>query len=332
MPSYYITSGDLNAKISAETPYKACLIAFKQQIPPALKDKIIHKLNPITLINERGPGVVDIDTSAKTGELHFKAPFLSSSVATDFYIYYGNAGAAETNDDDLWSDYAMVQHFNEDPSGAAPQMIDSTVNNNDGTSGGTMLTGDLVAGKVGTGLDFDGTDDYIEVPYTITPAEATFSIWVEPHVYGTSYPDDRGAMGREYTWRIYQMTSSYLYFSVYNGSSKVTFNADSGEVPALDEWSQIVWTFNGGTDTAKIYLNGELVKEYTNASFPDALVNYNDKFYIGLGNSIGWYELDGLEDEVRFIEEIKDSDWIVTEYNNQFSSITFYSTSTTENL
>ena len=63
MPSYYITSGDLNAKISAETPYAACLIAFKQQIPPALKDKIIHKLNPITLINERGPGVVDIDTS-----------------------------------------------------------------------------------------------------------------------------------------------------------------------------------------------------------------------------------------------------------------------------
>ena len=63
MPAYYITSGDLNAKISAETPYEACLIAFKQQIPPALKDKIIHKLNPITIINEKGPEVVDINTS-----------------------------------------------------------------------------------------------------------------------------------------------------------------------------------------------------------------------------------------------------------------------------
>jgi hypothetical protein len=276
--------------------------------------------------------VVDIDTSAKTGELHFEAPFLSSSVATDFYIYYGNGSATETNDSDLWIDYAMVQHLNEDPSGSAPQMIDSTVNHRDGTSGGTMLTADLVPGTVGTALDFDGTDDYIEVPYTITPAEATFSLWVQPHAYGLAYPDTSGALAREYTWRFYQINSSAIYFSVYNGTDKVYFNTDPGETPALDEWSHVAWTFNGGTDEAKVYLNGELVKETTNAAFPDELVNYNNKMYIGLGNSPAWYELDGLADEVRFMEEIKDLDWIATEYNNQLSSITFYSTSTPDNL
>jgi nitrogen fixation protein len=43
------------------------------------------------------------------------------------YVYYGNAGAVETNDADTWNaDYGVVYHLKEDPAGTAPQAKDST--------------------------------------------------------------------------------------------------------------------------------------------------------------------------------------------------------------
>ena len=46
--------------------------------------------------------VVDVNTGAQTGELHFRADSLSSSSPTSFYIYYGNSGA---------SDYAVTATY-----------------------------------------------------------------------------------------------------------------------------------------------------------------------------------------------------------------------------
>jgi hypothetical protein len=89
------------------------------------------------------------------GEIHFKAAgTLSGSVDTDYYIYYGNAGASDYatsatyGAENVWSDYVAVWHNQEDPSGSAPQVLDSTANNQDFTSGGSMTSGDSVAGKL----------------------------------------------------------------------------------------------------------------------------------------------------------------------------------------
>ena len=65
----------------------------------------------------------------------------------------------------VWdSNFKAVYHMSQDPDGDASDAIkDSTPNVNHGTPGGTMLTEDLVDSQVGKGLDFDGTDDYIDV-------------------------------------------------------------------------------------------------------------------------------------------------------------------------
>ena len=57
--------------------------------------------------------LVSINTVAHTGELYFRAPTLSSSSDTDFYIYYGNSSANESNDASVWSNYVGVWHLNE---------------------------------------------------------------------------------------------------------------------------------------------------------------------------------------------------------------------------
>ncbi|MCK5413627.1 MAG: DUF2341 domain-containing protein, partial [Candidatus Pacebacteria bacterium] len=102
-----------------------------------------------------------------TGEIQtwVKIPTLSSSADTVIYMYYGNASIANQWDtNSVWdTNHKMVQHLQEDPSGSAPQMTDSTSNSNDGTSSGTMTTGDQVTGKIDGSLNFDGTDDKITV-------------------------------------------------------------------------------------------------------------------------------------------------------------------------
>ena len=64
----------------------------------------------------------------------------------------------------VWdNNYQGVWHLREDPSGSAPQIADSTSNNNDGTMNGGMTTTDQVAGQIDGSLDFDGSSDWFNL-------------------------------------------------------------------------------------------------------------------------------------------------------------------------
>ena len=96
---------------------------------------------------------------------------ISSTADTDFYMYYDSSlndnfayigDINSTPGESVWdSNFEGVWHLSQDPSGSAPQELDSTANSRDLTSQGTMLTADLVISKIGLGLDFEGTDDYL---------------------------------------------------------------------------------------------------------------------------------------------------------------------------
>ena len=101
-----------------------------------------------------------------------KVPTIASGVDTDLYLYYDsthttNSGyvgdTGETPAQNVWdSSFKGVWHMSQDPAGDVADAIkDSTSNGNDGTPAGTMLTEDLVDGKVGKALDFDGDNDFI---------------------------------------------------------------------------------------------------------------------------------------------------------------------------
>ena len=62
----------------------------------------------------------------------------------------------------VWDEnFSAVYHMAQDPSGGADCILDSTSNENHGTPGGSMTSGDLVDGGFGKAIDFDGSDDYI---------------------------------------------------------------------------------------------------------------------------------------------------------------------------
>ena len=124
------------------------------------------------VLQENGYDIIFVDTNNSTlldfeieswnpanGELQaWVLVDVSSDDNKVIYMYYGKSDAIDESDAaGVWdANFVMVQHMQEDPSGSAPQMIDSTVNNNDGTSAGTMTAGDQVAGQIDGSLDFDG--------------------------------------------------------------------------------------------------------------------------------------------------------------------------------
>lgn len=111
------------------------------------------------------------DNGANKAELWIIVPSVSSSVDTVLYFYYGPTVPDNTSfvgligeapAQQVWdSNFVMVYHMNQDPSGGSGAIKDSTSNVNNGTSAGSMIAADLLDGQIGKGLDFDGVDDYL---------------------------------------------------------------------------------------------------------------------------------------------------------------------------
>lgn len=271
---------------------------------------------------------IDNDPANGVSEIWVKIPSISSNSNTTFYIWYHKSGESQPAIDstygaeNVWdSNYKLVQHMNEDPSGSAPQMIDSTSNDNDGTSSGTMLTGDLVAGKIGNGLDFDGSDDYISIPAAASGSLDDLGIiTVEILFYATAI--DSCVLNR------------YLGFSASDIQMWVTLDTSPNKIrflsgPSLyaeivfSQWSSCIASLDSNTE--KMYDDSVLVQTAT----PSVTANSNNEPWLigtdadatGGGNLGNWF--DGVIDEIRISNIVRSGDWIKTGFNNQDSPSTF---------
>ena len=138
------------------------------------------------------------DYDPVTGVIYFwvKVPLLYKTGSTHgsntFYVYFGSPGPSVTHDAAwqklTWSgvtattgiNYSGVWHLNEDPSGAAPQFADATVNNNNlsnaGSSGSVTQN---ASSQIGNGITLVGTSviDLGAVKVPISDANQSLSIW-----------------------------------------------------------------------------------------------------------------------------------------------------------
>lgn len=110
------------------------------------------------------------DWSNEQAWLWTKVPTLASGVDTDLYLYYDSTkddnidyigDTGDTPAQNVWDDnFKLVCHMAQDPSGGVGCILDSTVNVNNGTPG-SMVSNDLVDGKIGKALTFDGVSTTI---------------------------------------------------------------------------------------------------------------------------------------------------------------------------
>ena len=276
--------------------------------------------------------VVSCDTGGTTGELHFLAPSLSSSLNTDFYIYFGNSSASDYaatatyGRNAVWTSYVGVWHLEAATTGAAPQFVDSTGNGHGGTVNGTASAGDSVAGILGNCISFNGTSGpWIQTSALVTGSGSrTIAAWIKSlNNTGGSSPTiaamGSSANGTRYSVRVDNVAGSALRTEVAGGYNY-------GTTDLYNSWHHVASVLPaGGTDVTAVnhYIDGTL--DAVGASSSQA-INTGSGTGLSIGNDaiLGSRQFYGTIDEVRLSATDFSQSRITTEYNNQSSPTTFF--------
>ncbi|MCH7559369.1 MAG: LamG domain-containing protein [Planctomycetes bacterium] len=166
---------------------------------------------------------------------------------------------------------------------------------------GTLTNGaQWTTGNLGGAVSFDGTDDYVSVPYSpaLNPADSfTISVWAMAASGGTGYRSPissrDGSPSEGYI--IYATPSDIWQFWTGPG-----WHSISGPSVRLDSWVHLTAVFSAGTK--RFYVDGILAGEATGVTY-----NMNDRqvLLIGAGaneNVNHNYFFEGSVDEVRLYD------------------------------
>ncbi|MHA2245220.1 MAG: DUF2341 domain-containing protein, partial [Candidatus Hodarchaeales archaeon] len=244
-----------------------------------------------------------------------KVPLLFSSEDTVISMYYSDINTNQlTNQEhpeDVWdSNYLGVWHLSEDPTGT---IYDSTSNNNDAISYGSMASNDQVSGQISGSLDFDGTDDYISWTTAMSRTTGTYSWWM----YANSVTGERNYIANgAYRERISLWDD---VVKIETDTDDEYFEFDQSSISA-NTWTHIVFVRSG--DVGNIYINGYNVQQVTETGADFLTVSC-----IG-GTSDATRMVDGIIDEVHISSTASSADRILAEFENQESPNTFYSVGT----
>jgi hypothetical protein len=245
---------------------------------------------------------------------------VSHSSDTVFYVGYGNSsilsfqggatGAA-------WNaNYQGVWHL---PNGSTLTANDSTSNANNGTINGPTAT----TGYIDGGANFAGGTDELNMAHAsglaITGA-ATLSTWVNI----TTYNSPMVLIGKwgdnPYGFSILTIgTSLYAVIGTSGGTANITAIYT---FPNTGVWHYVHAVYTPST-SVQLYIDGVNVVTNT-SSIPSTMSDSSSHdFKMGRGTANA-YPFIGKLDEGRILTIALSADWILTEYNNQFSPATFY--------
>jgi hypothetical protein len=257
-------------------------------------------------------------------------PSLTSTTDKIFYMYYGNPESnSQQNQEATWnSNYLAVWHLNNNPTGL---ILDSSTNKNNGDPQGGMTASDLVDGKTGLCLDFDGVDDSISFEeFTDTQDMGTCVAWVQTTM------DDIGAVWAETQ---YDSLKPYIVCGKYYDDvlwfARDVYGLDSnfqGRKPIGmndGQWHQVVWVSNGEENGNMFFFDGEPISlTWQDNQDPDGIWFNDQETDTHSIAAFGRYDLDypwdGFLDEIRLMNIPTSAEMVATEYANQNNPSSFY--------
>jgi len=205
--------------------------------------------------------------------------------------------------------------------GMGTQVGDMSGNGNHGQMHNMDPATDWVQGKYGKALDFDGTDDYVEIGNnsSLEPAdEISVSLWLKrPDVeqadyakfvwYGQASSSPWGAYGIEQNMDY----EDRMRFHVAVDGSSDDVNSNEGSI-IPNKWHHVVGTYDGAK--LEIYVDGAWQNTTNNSG---SITSYDDTFGLGVGdsyNQTGGYN--GQIDEVRIYNRALSESEIQTLYES----------------
>jgi len=253
--------------------------------------------------------------NATTGEVNFwvRVPSLSNSTDTEIFIYFGDPTvAADQSSTSTWdANYAGVWHMD-------ATLEDGTSNNQDGTNSGTTD----VEGFIARGRNFDGVNDQVIVPHVasssldITGNQVTLEAWVKAPANTNDTPFLIKAPATNFERYMLGIDGATNQVNTRVTTSGGHFRDDSGPIN-VDDWTHVVFVYDGslGANPRKfLYVNGTQIDTY-NAN--GNILTTTSDMVMGKRFDNRWFE--GDLDELRVSDNVRSSDWICTEFNNQDS-------------
>jgi hypothetical protein len=235
-------------------------------------------------------------------------------------MYWGNSSAEDSSNAQAVFEtshgFGGVWHMNDDPAGdAADAVKDITANGFHGTPVGAMTSADLVDGIVGQSIDFDGSDDHLDLG--TMDADLTggvtlcgwmnydgFNWWSRLMDCGLGASDNVFFIGN-------RAASDDARWENWGPSSGGTVDVD--DVFIQDAWVHVCGTI-GADGAMEFYKNGESVGSVNGAN-PGNVAR--SSCYIGKSNWGGDQAYDGQTDEVRLSTVARSADWIALNYATQ---------------
>ena len=183
----------------------------------------------------------------------------------------------------------LIAHYKFDET-SGTTAADSSGNGNTGTLNGMTGT-EWTTGKVGGALDFDGSNDYVDLGTSLANnlGDVTFAAWIYREGSNGTYGE---IFANEFL----------VSFSIKNSSSKLHLNfghgtgwgskTESNSAIPMNQWVHVAAT-RSGSDT-KVYVDGVLERTGSNS-----LTGSNSKA-LGIGRKPTSGIFNGLIDEVRY--------------------------------
>jgi len=268
--------------------------------------------------------LVSIDTTEKTGELHFKTD-LSTTTDGVYFIYYDNPSAvtyspqATYGAENVWTNgYNLRFSLEENPNNPSPQFKDSTSNNNNATKlsgAGALSAANLVEGRIGKGIFFNAGNHgagFTKISYS---GPFTISMWWKSTDIGFAL--NSGETGS--SEKIGPWNSGNIFTRVLtSGTGQNTI-----PYPSHNDWHLMVFTRDADNKVDMMIDGGAPTRLFSNVA-QSGVSNW-----AFLGGDSG-QRFKGTLDEVRLSYVKRTEGWLKTEFNNQSSPGSFYNVSNEE--
>ncbi|MCW6049895.1 cyanobactin biosynthesis PatC/TenC/TruC family protein [Lyngbya sp. CCAP 1446/10] len=176
----------------------------------------------------------------------------------------------------------------------------------------TMTDTNAVQERLQTVLNFDGIDDKIDIDYAkeINPTTFTVEVWVM-FIGGDGYrsvltsrdgSDVNGCKG----YLFYATPAGKWEFWLGSGEVGASWTVLSGPNVEINVWVHLTGVYDGKSDTAHFYVNGQEVSKQENVKFK---ANTKRPLRIGAGNTeqpgYGDYLFNGKISEVRLWNKVR---------------------------
>lgn len=167
---------------------------------------------------------------------------------------------------------------------------------------GTLMNGlsfnnDSVSGQVGRALDFDGTNDYIDLPdgFSDFVKGCTISLWVYPTAVKNwaRFVDIGNGSASNNIWFGRRSSSNDLAFECWSGGSSNGLVTAANAI-SLNSWQMLTVTVDR-LGNVKLFKNGQLIQ--TGTSKPSSVSRTNN--YIGRSNWSADEYYQGYMDDIR---------------------------------